>query len=216
MITNTNQKRRKQDLYPTPPAVAEAILSRIDGYRPYGLSLPNRVLDIGSGEGVWGHAARRLWGPNVLRPFIEGVEIRGLGLPKGYSSTFTGDFLAMPLHIPFNLIMGNPPYSIKNEIVMKVFNEGWLVPGGHMVFLLPLQFLQGRWRFKNMFQPLPLAKVMVIVDRVSFYKTEKSSTNDTSYAAFYWRLGYSGSPELGWLDTRQDATINRGDGSGNV
>jgi len=213
MITNTNQKRRKQDLYPTPPPVVEAILSHIDGYMPSNLGTPSRylgsparILDIGSGEGVWGQAARRLWGPI---PYIKGIEIRNISIPTGYSSVWGGDFLPMPRTKPFDLIMGNPPYSIKNEIIMKVFEEDWLAPGGHMVFLLPLQFLQGRWRFENMFQPLPLEKVLVIVDRISFYQTEKSKTNDTSYAAFYWRLGYESAPTLGWLDTRQYTADSR-------
>jgi len=212
MITNTDQKRRKQDVYLTPPEVAEAILGHITDVKNV-LPHPARILDIGSGEGVWGHAARCLWGSNPLNPYIEGAELRDISIPEGYADVRFGDFLDEKLVKPFNLIMGNPPYDIKNEIVMKVFEEGWLVPGGHMVFLLPLQFLQGRWRFKNMFQPLPLAKVMVIVDRISFYKTEKSSTNDTSYAAFYWRLGHTGLPLLRWLDTRnnvQDSTIARG------
>lgn len=147
--------------------------------------LPIRILDIGSGRGVWGKVAREIY-PNAI---IDGVEIRDIPTPEGYNSIYHGDFRQIKLDTQYNLVIGNPPYKYAEEVV----RFGWdaLDNGGFMVFLLRLAFQAGVGRYEGLWQHIYPFGVGVLSRRPSFYD---GKTNGTDYALYYWAKRENGQP----------------------
>jgi len=95
---------------------------------------------------------------------------------------------------PFELIIGNPPYSLAEEHVRLCL--GLLAPGGQLTFLLRLAFLESQSR-RKLWKEHPPAQVDVFHSRPSF--TSNGKTDSAAYAVFTWISGYSEQPRLGWL-----------------
>lgn len=183
-------KRPEGDVYPTPEWAVDAILREI---RLPVVPRDLAVLDPGAGNGVWGTTAA-----NLLDCYVQGVELRdvepspGFAVWKGHT-----DFLTwMPIPpVRFHLVVGNPPYSLAEEFIRHSFEL--LAPGGQIVFLLRLAFLEGQARAKGLWTEFPPERVLVMPKRPSFSGNGK--TDAIAYAAFYWRQGFRGAPALGWL-----------------
>lgn len=173
--------RPADDFYPTPDDLVRAILTRcVDRRGP-------DVLDAGSGTGVWGRVARKLW-PDAR---IVGVESNAdrivasytAGELKAYDVVHCADFLESQFSTGFDVIMGNPPYQLAEEFVMHALEM--LKPGGAVCFLLRLAFLESQGRYERMFsRDARPAAIYPLVERPSF--TGNGRTDATAYAVFVW------------------------------
>jgi SAM-dependent methyltransferase len=188
-------ERRKNDFYPTPFAHARRALD----LWPRNFE-PKKILDPGSGDGVWGRAAWDKW-PNGKT--VTGYEIRQEAVwPKGYGAWFHRDFLTTNLthlHNYFDLVMGNPPYRYAEEFVRKSIEL--LKPKGHLIFMLRLAFLESQKRLE-LWDDHPLKEVAVCANRPSF--TGDGKTNATAFAFYHWVKGYRGVTKLSWAYSDKD------------
>lgn len=179
-------KRREFDLYPTPPDHARAALKLVS------LARPRSILDPGAGAGVWGEHARHLW----PAAWIEGVEIRDAPHPPAYSAWHTADFMAWDAPRRYDMVIGNPPYALAEPMVRKCLDL--LEPGGFLVFLLRLAFLEGQARAVGLWRECPPKWVAVCDKRPSF--TGDGNTNATAFMFVIWRKGWQGTSEVRWID----------------
>ena len=177
----SERPRREYDFYPTPYGLAETSLVNLIGEWA---TTPRIVLDAGAGDGVWGKAYRKLFGN---RTFIDGIDIRGiLPKPPEYNSYYKQDFLEFYPDAPYDLIMGNPPYSLMEEFVrhsMEIVKEL-----GYVFFLGRLEFLASKKRGFGLFAEYPPIVIYVLSRRPSFFSTNGKKTTDAQdYAMYLWR-----------------------------
>lgn len=181
-------KRRASNEYLTPRRICEAALKEIQGE-------PFRVLDPGAGGGAWGKAARIQW-PSCL---LTGVEIQEEKENDGtYCVWHRADFLGCEPWHKQDLIIGNPPWQrgMLEPWIRRCFK--WLTFGGQMVLLLPIEFLAGQSRGQHFWKEHPPERVLINSKRISWNPDEKG-TNTQETCLFYWRAGWRGRTELGWL-----------------
>ena len=196
IIKEGGVKRRKNDFYETPLAVAAETMFNI----PCEPLFVKKVLDPGAGRGVWGKALR-LYNKTA---HITGIDIQSTAdlrpNPLIYNHWVLDDYLDWKTDDKFDLIMGNPPYKLAHEFVDKSLDL--LAPNGQLVFLLRLAMLESLKRYKTWWTHSPIYKVLVSTRRISF--TNDRKTDDTAYAIFMWREGWDASPTLGWLHWNYD------------
>ncbi len=191
------QNRAEFDFYPTPLALAEAAIRLL----PKAFN-PIYVLDPGAGSGVWGRAARRVYGSRPLS--MDGIEIReDARITPDYDLWHRGDFLKTDIPNGYTLIAGNPPYAQAEAFIRRSMNL--LVLGGYLVQLLRLAFLETQERGYGLWLELPPKEVYVCVERPSFYPKghpKAGNTDATAYAIYIWQKGWAGKTELKWLSWR--------------
>lgn len=226
MIITTDKEMRDRDPfdhYPTPIGLCEAALSRID-------ITPDQILDPGAGTGPWGIAARKRW-PDATISGIEVRDVPPPdAYDMWYAKTGyiplppprypTGPFkdtkaerramakYAADLYVyqqpvwsggMYDLILGNPPYEYAEEFTRMALRH--LAPGGRIVFLFRLAFLEGQDRGVGLWRDYPPYRVDTCSRRPSF--TGNGKTDSTAYACYYWQHGHQGDFAGGWL-TYQD------------
>lgn len=218
--TNRGAKRRDADFYPTPDELAERIVSSVP------LISDISILEPSAGSGAFVRACRANWplarvsqvepGPHHFDPEVD-----------GYRATLE-EFAARLPDARFDLIIGNPPFSLAKEHIRLCLSM--LAPSGRLVFLLRLAFLETKKRAK-FWRECPPAKVTVLRERPSFCwswsckvgkktvhkwtsapgvkhthcpecgsgKLKVTKTDACAYAVFEWHEGFAGKPELGWM-----------------
>ena len=191
----SERPRKAYDFYETPIELARTALTRLDK-DTYMNNLS--VLDVGAGSGVWGNAYK----DEILdNSCLWGLDIQELPKPASYDAWIYGtDFLVIEfLSDRFDLIMGNPPYSLAEEFVRKSYRL--LEEKGQVFFLLRLAFLESKKRHFGLFTDHPPKRVYVLSRRPSFFTTKDGSktTDALSYAMFLWQKGWTGKTELDWL-----------------
>jgi hypothetical protein len=204
--TKSNRGRSPRDFYKTPKDLAEAAIDRIQYDEEIAYYMPvNYILDAGCGDGVWAKECIRLVYPSGdenCYPFIEAIDLEPCikERPDLVDKVITGDFLEYNPKYHFDLVCGNPPYSLAEEFIRHSFEL--LSYTGYIYFLLRLSFLEGIARGRGLFKEFPIKRVYVCSRRPSFFSTdEKKHTTDTlAYAMFLWQKGYNGKTELDYLD----------------
>jgi hypothetical protein len=191
----SNRGRSPRDLYITPDELAYDATIQLDldefPHRHFSYGL-----DTGCGTGVWGKAMSRL--QFVL---LEGIDIEPNitdNLPY-YQRIYNGDFLEFDNPYKYDIIFGNPPYSLAQAFIEKALHD--VSKEGYVYFLLRLSFLEGIGRGKGFFQFYPPKRVYVSSRRPSFFSTKGKHTTDTlAYAMFLWQKDYREKTELAFLD----------------
>src|SRR3989304_2209943 len=182
--------RHKSDYYPTPIEACKAALSLVS---PEGKAF---ILDPGAGNGVWGKAWIDLHGSDA---YLVGVEKEDFLPEKGiYDIWYNTDFIGWKHLWDFDLVMGNPPYSLAEEFLRHSYSM--LSKHGTILFLYRLAFLEGQARGKGLWQELPPKKIWVYSRRPSFLgDVNNRGTDDNAYCVYLWKKGYKGKTTIGWL-----------------
>ena len=197
--STTLPERRAFDLYETPgrrawdgvTVVAEDLIRSGDVFDP---DAGVRILDPGAGAGIWGSCCRNLW----PRAWIAGVELREVRPADAYDQWVIGEFnefsIADPAPGAWDLVIGNPPYALAERFVRTSLE--YLRPGGRLLFLLRLAFLEGQRRGDGLWQEHRLKRIEVCKARTSFSGDGKS--NATAYGLYLWEKNFKGETTLGW------------------
>jgi type I restriction-modification system DNA methylase subunit len=181
-------ERRESDYYPTPIALAERIVATVE-------NVPHSILEPSAGSGSFVRACQARF-PNASILAVEPSSqhwdsLIDLGATVGEST------LEQHVHSygdeRFDLIIGNPPFSLALEHIELCLDL--LAPGGRLVFLLRLAFLESKGRIPFWKQHTP-RRVIVIPERPSF---TGGATDKTAYAAFEWGDATATRTDLEWL-----------------
>lgn len=177
--------RAAYDTYLTPPGNVAVAFDFLVEHEPL-LESPfsPRILDLGAGEGVWGQVAREYW----PAAFIHGVELRALPKPADYNIWSNVDMRSWSNNYdckPFDLVVGNPPYSLAEEAVRIGLQH--VCPGGMVMLLLPLTFLASQSRRDGLYREYPLTYFAQFSQRISWTGNGKTPPRD--HALFCWRKG---------------------------
>ncbi len=210
--TGSLPSRAVADLYVTPRSAVDVAYEFLKEQAPEFVCkdvLENRgsrnwhLLDLGAGPGVWGEAARARW-PSA---FIHGVELRSVSANPAYNEWSTMDMQEWQAYYadarirPFDLVVGNPPYSLDEEAVRIGLER--LRDGGWALFLLPITFLTSQSRRDGLFKEYPLYAYAQYSQRISW--TDNGKTPPRDHGLYLFRRGWSGS----WTGHFLPNTTNR-------
>lgn len=194
-ILKTNNPRSPKDFYETPYGMIEAALPFLP------IKGAKTILDPGAGRGRWGRILRR--DTRFAKSYLVGVDIERDDPHIFYNYWQRRDFL----HIGtggikglqgkefFDLIVGNPPFSLDEEFIKHSFE--FLKPGGYMMFLLRLAFLEGQDRGKFFWPVYMPERVITSSRRPSF--SNDGGTDNVAYALYLWRK-----PRWSWEKMPED------------
>lgn len=174
--TNRGSKRNESDFYATPFDAVYSLLRHID--------IPDDAVILESGAGN-GNIIKALRDRDYSN-HIDAVELREserVNLELWADNVYIGDYLTMDGLNTYDLIIGNPPYSLAREFIDKSLQL--LKPGGRLIYLLRTNFLESNKRFKWWQDKLP-SGLYTLHKRPSF--TGKG-TDATSYSWFIWTNG---------------------------
>jgi hypothetical protein len=105
----------------------------------------------------------------------------------------------------YDTVITNPPYSLEKEFILKAKE----ISNKKILFLLPLSYLHGKWRYDNIWndKDYPLSSVYVFTRYPMLgeplRKDGKHNTGMMVYAWFVWEKMYKGDPVIRWLDNNQ-------------
>lgn len=191
-----SRARAARDLYITPQPLANAICQRLVELIPR----PRRIMDPGCGPGAFMRAASLAW---------PGSEIFGIDIEQQHDDVgsvmpgcrYTGGYLTTPAETyggPFDLIVGNPPYSIAVEFINQSLSllrpRAFLINGGYLAFLLRLAFLGSQKRANTLWASAGFRWLIPIAERPSF--TADGGSERMEYGVFVWHRDYQGRPEI--------------------
>ena len=175
--TNRGTKRNEADFYATPLETVYAILDVLPD-----LNEVKFILEPSAGNG---NIIKALRSRDIHGFCIEAMEFREEekeNLEELADVVTIGNFLTDDTkHSKYDLIIGNPPYSLAKEFIDKSLEL--LAPGGRLIFLLRTNFLESKKRFEWWQDKLPNG-LYVLNKRPSF--TGKG-TDATSYSWFIWQ-----------------------------
>ena len=147
------------------------------------IDIKGPVLEPASGNGA------------ILRVLSEhGIENEGYDIKGGKSF--------LDEERTFESVVTNPPFSLAKEFIEKAKS----VATSKIVFLLPLSYLHGKYRYDHVYQDtkFPLSRVLVFTRYPMLGDTlredGKYRTGMMVYAWYVWDKNYQGSPSIGWLD----------------
>ena len=97
-------------------------------------------------------------------------------------------------------IITNPPYKLALDFVKHSLE---IIPDGNKVAMfLKIQFLESKSR-RIFFDEFPPKKIYVASGRLNCAKNgefEKNPSSAACYAWFIWEKGYTGKPEIDWIN----------------
>ncbi len=185
---HTDKKREENDFHATDPIAIDKLLEVED---------PNyHIWECACGQG---HLSERLTKKGF---YVFSADI----VDRGYKRlTMKEDFLKRqrsPFNSSFDIIT-NPPYKYAKEFVLKALE---LLPRGSKCFMfLKLTFLEGKTRFKELFNKNPPKIIHVFSERIMCakngdFKTMKAGGGSAiAYAWFVWQKGYQGKTVIDWI-----------------
>lgn len=172
--TNRGVKRREADFYATPIETVRTFLNAYGGIKESDV-----ILEPSAGNGNIVRALRECGYKNR----IDAIEVRSeeyAGLVEICDNVRICDYLQTPLRETYDVIIGNPPYSLAMEFIDKGISM--LKPGGRLIYLLRTNFLESAKRAAWWQDKLPTG-LYVCAKRPSF---TGRGTDATSYAWFVW------------------------------
>lgn len=170
--TNRGAERKPSDFYATPIEVIENLL--------HNYNLPNgNILEPSAGNGNIVSAIKNM-DKSRLVTALELREEEYNNLTQIADEVITQNYLEWDTNRKFDVIIGNPPYSLALEFVNKSLEL--LSDQGVLIFLLRTAFLESKSRYE-FWQNNQLSGLYTLSKRPSF--TGKG-TDATSYSWFIW------------------------------
>lgn len=170
-------KRDPNDYYATTPAMARRICEVIQ--RDYAMS-PSSILEPGCGAGTFLGAIRATWPAARLRGIEVHADLAEWSQKLGFDVVLS-DLLANDWG-RYDLIIGNPPFSLSEGFIRHLRTH--LAPGGLLVLLLRLNFLESQDRFREFWPDFPPSHIYVSPHRPGF--TPDGKTDGTGYGVYVW------------------------------
>lgn len=169
------------DVYESPTWSVEAIKQYlVDKTLMPGHGRPLRVLEPGAASGNIVRAVKSILPGSVSH--IDAVELR----PECYDDlnqcadgVYIGDFLTMGDRLPYDIIIGNPPYSLAREFIEK--GMSLLREGGAMYYLLRINYVAPKCRKDLLRSNYP--DMLVLSRRPSF---TNGGSDGCEYAWYVW------------------------------
>jgi hypothetical protein len=172
--TNRGTNRNKNDFYATPKDVVHNILQTIN-LNKYG----DNILEPGAGNGNICSTIKKIY-PNKHITAIELRKEEENNLKQCSNIVIIDDYLNMNINCKYDIIIGNPPYSIAIEFINTSLNI--LNNNGIIIFLLRTAFLESKSRY-DFWQKNPPSGLYTLSKRPSF---TGHGTDATSYSWFTW------------------------------
>jgi SAM-dependent methyltransferase len=200
------EERQPNEHYPTDPRVAECAIALLRRPAP-GRGV--RVLDIGSGSGVWGAALRKVWAGVPIE--LYGVDIAMRPTQGRYNFFVRANFLQWCMAARwfgyFDVIMGNLPFEIAEPCIQGALPL--LKPDAQMIQLLPSEFRGAKGRGNGLFQVKPYTHEYQLISRLDFI----GGSGDMRWHSLFWwdntapvmrdRFGRS-IVTMSWIDWKTD------------
>lgn len=170
--------REVNDYYATDPKAVELLLEKE--------KFSNKLLEPSCGEG---HISKVLQDAGYRVESYDLVD-RGFGTVKDFFTVekFDGN------------IITNPPYKIALDFVKHSLE---IIPDGNKVAMfLKIQFLESKSR-RIFFDEFPPKKIYVASSRLICAMNgefDKYKSSAACYAWFIWEKGYTGKPEIDWIN----------------
>lgn len=179
--------RIENDVYETPEPLADIIVQRfVDLVDLNAINTPPMVLEPGCGSGSFIKAIRKYYPESYIEALDIRPECEESAKKVGANNFYCGDYKTFLPYSGFDVIIGNPPYSMADEFISKSLEL--LNDNGYIAFLLRLNYLGGRKRFA-FYNEHPLENLIPISGRPSF---TKGATDSCEYGVFVWRKTPSG------------------------
>lgn len=178
-ISTDKENRQKDDFYATPPHVTLALLD-VEEFK-------GEILEPACGQG---HISEVLAAFGDYSVISEDLVYRGYG--EGEK-----DFLKTPIIYRCDNIITNPPFKFANAFIKKALT----VTRNKIALLLPLSYLAGQKRFKEIFKDNPPSRVWVFSNRVNMLRDAIAVKNNSmiNYAWFIWDKQSSDISKIGWI-----------------
>lgn len=119
---------------------------------------------------------------------------------RGYGKV--GDFFRTDFPPGKYDIISNPPYSGDLTAIVSRCIE---LCKDKVALIMPLRYLSGKERYRNIYETHPPARIYVYVERIGiakhgdFKKYSDAGANKEIYAWFIWQKGHTGATELRWI-----------------
>ena len=142
----------------------------------------------------------------VLKKY--GYEVESYDIvDRGYGKV--GDFFEVDFEQGWYDIVSNPPYT---ENLTDIINRCISLCHSKVALLMPLRYLSGAERYREIYQINPPARIYVYQERIGiamngdFEKYNDPGANREIYAWYIWQKDYTGVTELHWLHNDRTET----------
>lgn len=171
-------------------------------YRNFYATHPTCVCDLLEVERFNEHILEPFCGSGSISKVLEGYGHKVLSydiVDRGFGNV--GDFFTVNFQKRTYDVVSNPPYNKSlNEIILRCIE----ISKKKVALLLPLRYLSGEARFKEIYKKLPPSRVYVYQDRICIAKDgefEKydAGSNEELYAWYVWEKGYEGETLIRWI-----------------
>lgn len=128
-------------------------------------------------------------------------------IDRGYGKI--GDFFKVDFEQGRYDIVSNPPY---NENLANIIKRCISLCHSKVALLMPLRYLSGAERYREIYQINPPARIYVYQERIGiamngdFEKYNDPGANREIYAWYIWQKDYTGVTELHWLHNDRTET----------
>lgn len=126
---------------------------------------------------------------------------------RGYGEV--GDFFSVDFEKRKYDIVSNPPYD---EYLADIVARCVELCHNKVALLMPLRYLSGQDRYKEIYKKYPPVRVYVYLERINiaqgadFERFNDAGANMEIYAWYIWERGYKGTTELKWISNQKAVT----------
>ncbi len=193
--------REKNDNYPTPPRLAEAIVLRLR--EMYGdVSASHVLIEPSAGSGTFVRYMRQAWPTSTLIAVELRIEEEENLRQSGATYVAIADWSQWTVEHPParwiipnvanntpSLIIGNPPFTLAQKHLESIFQA--FPEGSEVAYLLRFSFFGGRERTVQFWQAQGMQFLKHIIPIAPRPQFVRGTSDNSEYAVFIWKIGHS-------------------------